>query len=209
MLFRSSHHTTMAFKTGFQMRRNRRSSTAPQRRGVYNILEKKRFALVSTTNSNVTAGVVNNLTNGIIQGDDINQRSGDQIRIISHKLHVRASAVTVSQTFRFIWFRDNMNRGTTPTVTEVLNTANFMSQYSPAPLQQKRFTILRDFSLNCNLTGESIKSRTVQLPGMDVYYNAATAVAAANGPGALFLLTIGDSITGLFDFSYEPVYTDA
>ena len=178
-------------------------------RGVQRSLEHKRFALVSTTNTNATAGVVNNLTNGIIQGDDINQRSGDQIHIVSHKLHVRASAITVSQTFRFIWFRDNMNRGTTPTVLEVLNTANYMSQYSPAPLQQKRFTILRDFSLNCNLTGESIKSRTIQLPGMDVYYNAATAVAAANGPGAIFLLTIGDALTGLFDFSYEPVYTDA
>lgn len=176
---------------------------------VYQMLEKKRFALVSTTNTNATAGIVNNLTNGIIQGDDINQRGGDQIRIISHKLHVRASAITVSQTFRFIWIRDNMNRGTTPTVTEVLNTANFMSQYNPAPLQQKRFTILKDFSLNCNLTGESIKSRIIEIPGSVVYYNAQTAVAAANGPGALFLLTIGDAITGLFDFSYEPIYVDA
>lgn len=176
---------------------------------VYQMLEKKRFALVSTTNTNATAGIVNNLTNGIIQGDDINQRGGDQIRIISHTLHVRASAVTVSQTFRFIWVRDNMNRGTTPSVTEILNTANFMSQYNPAPLQQKRFTILRDFSLNCNLAGESIKSRTINIPGSVVYYNAQTAVAGANGPGALFLLTIGDSITGLFDFSYEPIYVDA
>jgi hypothetical protein len=192
-----------------QSKRAKLPKSRPMQRMVMYQLERKRFALVSTTNTNATAGIVNNLTNGIVQGDDINQRSGDQIRIVSHELKVRASAVTVSQTFRFIWFRDNMNRGTTPTVTEVLNTANFMSQYSPAPLQQKRFTILRDFSLNCNLTGESIKSRTITLPGANVFYNGATAVAGSNGPGALFLLTIGDSLTGLFDFSYEPVYTDA
>jgi Na+-transporting NADH:ubiquinone oxidoreductase subunit NqrF len=173
------------------------------------VLEKKRFALISNGNSNATAGIVNNLTNGIIQGDDINQRSGDQIHIMSHTLKVRASAITVNQTFRFIWFRDNMNRGTTPTVTEVLNTANYMSQYAPAALQQKRFTILRDVMLNCNVNGESIKSRSISIPGGVVYYNGATAVAASNGPGALFLLTIGDSLTGLFDFSYEPIYTDA
>lgn len=173
------------------------------------LLEHKRFALVSVNNSNTTAGIINNLSNGIIQGDDINQRSGDQIRIKSHRLMVRSSAITVNQTFRFIWFRDNMNRGTTPTVLEVLNTASFMSQLAPAPLQQKRFTILADFQLDCNVAGEAIKSHVMNISGSNVFYNGATAVAASNGPGALFLLEIGDSITGLFDFSYEPIYTDA
>lgn len=173
------------------------------------MLEHKRFALISNTNSNATAGIVNNLTNGIIQGDDINQRSGDQIRIKSHRLVVRASAVTVNQTFRFVWFRDNMNRGTTPTVLEVLNSANFMSQLAPAPLQQKRFTILADFQLDCNVAGEAIKSHVLNVGGTNVFYNGATAVAASNGPGALFLLEIGDSLTGLYDFSYEPIFTDA
>jgi len=102
-----------------------------------------------------------------------------------------------------------MNRGTTPTVLEVLNTASFMSQLAPAPLQQKRFTILADFQLDCNVAGEAIKSHVMNISGSNVFYNGATAVAASNGPGALFLLEIGDSITGLFDFSYEPIYTDA
>jgi hypothetical protein len=172
-------------------------------------VELKRFPLISNTNTNATAGIVNNLTNGIIQGDDINQRSGDQVRIFKHTLRVRATAITVSQTFRFIWFKDNTNRGTTPTVTEVLNSANHMSQYNPAPMQQHRFTILKDFVLNCSLTGESIKERIVTLPGHLVNYNGQTAVAGANGPGAVFLLVIGDSLVGLYDFAYEAVYTDA
>lgn len=170
--------------------------------------EIKRYVQVSNTNANATAGTIQNLSNGIVQGDDLNQRAGDQIRMVKHILHVRGSAITVSQTFRFIWFKDNTNRGTTPTVLEVLNTANYMSQYAPAPLQQARFSILADFMLNCNLSGESIKSRKVSLPGKLVSYNGATAVAASNGPGAVFLLVIGDSITGLYDFSYEVHYTD-
>lgn len=190
-------------------RNQSRKSNRFRNRPLERWLEHKRFALVSTTNSNATAGIVNNLTNGIIQGDDINQRSGDQVLIKFHKLTIRASAVTVNQTFRFIWFRDNMNRGTTPGVTEVLNTANFMSQLAPAPMQQKRFTILADFQLDCNVAGEAIKSKVLGQGGTSVYYNGATAVAASNGPGALFLLEIGDSLTGLFDYSYEPIYTDA
>lgn len=173
------------------------------------IFERKRFALVSTNNTATTAGIVNNLTNGIVGGDDISQRSGDQIHILSHTYTVRSSAITVNQSFRHILFRDNMNRGTTPTVLEVLNTANFMSQYNPTSLQQKRFTILADFMLDCNVAGESIKSRTIRLPGQVVFYNGQTAVASANGPGAIFALEIGDSLTGLYDFSYEPIFVDA
>ncbi|CAA24714.1 coat protein [Satellite tobacco mosaic virus] len=190
---------------------NRRKSATMRavKRMINTHLEHKRFALINSGNTNATAGTVQNLSNGIIQGDDINQRSGDQVRIVSHKLHVRGTAITVSQTFRFIWFRDNMNRGTTPTVLEVLNTANFMSQYNPITLQQKRFTILKDVTLNCSLTGESIKDRIINLPGQLVNYNGATAVAASNGPGAIFMLQIGDSLVGLWDSSYEAVYTDA
>lgn len=199
---------------------NRRFSRRPKRRGsklvtasdVRNIIrsqaEKKRFVVVSVTNGNTTAGSVTNLSNGIIQGDDLTQRAGDQIRMVRHILAVRATAITVSQTFRFIWLKDNTNRGTVPTVLEVLSNVNFMAPYQPAPLQQSRFTILADFKLNCSLTGESIKSRELSLPGKLVSYNGATAVAASNGPGAVFLLVIGDSNTGLWDFSYEAHYTD-
>lgn len=194
-------------------KRTKTSRSALSRRDVAQMImarqELKRFPLVNTANTNATAGVVQNLTNGIIQGDDISQRTGDQIRIVKHTLRVRATAITVSQTFRFIWFKDNTNRGSTPTVLEVLNTASHMSQYNPISLQQKRFTIFNDFVLNCSLTGESIKERVITRKGHVVNYNGATAVAASNGPHANFLLVIGDSLTGLYDIGYEAVYTDS
>ena len=139
--------------------------------------ELKRFVLISSGNSNSTAGVVNNLTNSIVQGDDLNQRTGDQIKVQKHVLHVKASAITVNQSFRFILFKDNNNRGSTSTVGEVLNSANYLSQYNPVTKQQHRFTILHDFMLNCNVAGESIKSRVVKSKGHRVSYNGSTAVA--------------------------------
>lgn len=187
---------------------SRKATIADVKSIVRGLAETKRYVQLSNANSNTTAGTVLNLSNGIVQGDDINQRSGDQIRMARHQLHVRASAITVNQTFRFIWFKDNTNRGTTPAVLEVLNTANYFSQYNTVNLQQHRFTILQDLSLDCSINGESIKSKMLSKKGKLVSYNGATAVAASNGPGATFLLVIGDSLTGLFDVAYEVHYTD-
>jgi hypothetical protein len=170
--------------------------------------EIKRYVLLSTGNSNTTTGNVINLSNGIVQGDDITNRAGDQIRMIRHQLHVRGSAITVNQTFRFIWFKDNTNRGTTPSVIELLNSASYFAQYNPVTLQQSRFTILGDLSLDCSINGESIKSKMLNRKGKLVSYNGATAVAGSNGPGAVFVLVIGDSLTGLYDIAYEAHYTD-
>ena len=189
-------------------RRTKYTTASDVRNIIIGNAEQKRFVSISSSNSNSTAGVVNNLTNGIVQGDDLNMRTGDQIKVQRHTLNVKASAITVNQCFRFILFKDNTNRGSTPGVTEVLNTANYLSQYNPVTKQQCRFTILHDFMLNCNVAGESIKSRIVRPKGHRVSYNGSTAVAASNGPGAIFLLCIGDSLTGQFDFSYEAIYLD-
>lgn len=183
-------------------------TTKDVRNIIRGVSEVKRFTLVNTLNLNATAGTVLNLSNGIIQGDDVSQRAGDKIRMTKQMLRVRASAITVSQTFRFIWFKDNTNRGTTPGVTEVLNSANFMAQYNPVTMLQHRFTILKDMVLDCNLSGESIKHLVVQHGGTSCFYNGATAVAASNGPGAIFLLVIGDAITGTWDVGYEAHYLD-
>nr|QYA72311.1 coat protein [Tobacco albetovirus 3] len=203
-------------QTNMTKRQKRTQTTRSVRslttRDVRNIIrgeaETKRFVLVNTLNLNSTAGTVLNLSNGIIQGDDISQRAGDKIRMTKQILRVRATAITNSQTFRFIWFKDNTNRGTTPSVTEVLNSASFMAQYNPVTLLQHRFTILKDVELDCSLSGESIKHLVMTHGGTSCFYNGTTAVASANGPGAIFLLVIGDSIVGTWDVGYEAHYLD-
>lgn len=192
-----------------QIKRSQFTTSAEVRQIIRSLAEVKRYAQLSTANVPAAAGSVLNLTNGIIQGDDINQRSGDQIRFTKQILRVRFSAVVANQTVRFIFFKDNTNRGTTPAVTEVLNSASVMSQLNPVTMLQKRFTILADVNLSCSLNGEAIKERVVNLRSKyPVYYNGATAVATANGPGSTFVLAIGETASGLYDVSYEAHYLD-
>lgn len=197
---------------GGMKRRSRASSRNVTIRDVKNLLkstaETKRFVTSSTGVASTTVGTVVNLTNGIVQGDDINQRAGHTIKLTKNKLHFRATALLTSQSFRLIVFKDMTNRGTTPAVTEVLNSANFMVMYNPTTVQQGRFKIIRDVTLDCNLNGEAIKHIYVTWKGTSCFYNGATAVAASNGPGALFFLMIGEAGSGLFDYSYEAQYLD-
>ncbi|UTQ50799.1 MAG: 21.8 kDa coat protein [Tomato albetovirus 1] len=176
---------------------------------VAGMAETKRFALANTANVPAAAGTVINLTNGVIQGDNVNERSGDKIKLTKQILRVRFSAVVASQTVRFILFKDNTNRGTTPAVTELLNSASLMSQYNPTTMVQQRFTVLADVSLNGNLNGEAIKERVISRNSKySVYYSGGTAIATANGPGATFVLVIGETASGLFDIGYEVHYLD-
>lgn len=171
--------------------------------------EVKRYPQLSTANVPAAAGTVQNLTNGIVQGDDVIQRSGDKIRILKQILRVRFSAVVANQSVRFLLFKDNTNRGTTPAVTELLNSASVVAQYNPVTMLQRRFTVIADVTLSCSLNGEAIKERTItSKKGYPVYYNGATAVSTSNGPGSTFCLIIGETASGLYDVAYEVHYTD-
>lgn len=173
-------------------------------------VELKRFVLLSTANVPAAAGTVINLSNGIVQGDDGNNRSGNLINVKRQILRVRFSAVAASQTVRFIFFKDNNNRGTTPAVLELLQSASLMSQFNTTVSLQHRFSILHDISISGNLNGESIKERVINNKRTyPIYYDASTAVAAANGPGATFVLVIGETASGLYDIAYEVHYGDA
>jgi hypothetical protein len=195
-----------------KMTRRRGPNKPVTLRDVKNLLEStaelKRFVTSNTGIASTTVGTVVNLTNSIVQGDDLNQRSGDQIKIVKNTLHFRATAVTTSQSFRVIIFKDLTNRGSTPAVTEILNSANYMVMYTPTPMQQSRFKIYADFMLDCNINGETIKHKYVTWKGTKCFYNGSTAVATANGPGALFFLLIGEAGSGLWDWSYQATYHD-
>lgn len=180
------------------------------RRILENQAEKK-TQIVSNSGVGVTAvGTMINLSNNVIQGDDLNNRSGDKINVVGTRLLMRAVALVNSQTIRFILVSDNFNQGTTPAVTDVLNAASFIGNYNQTlVVQQKRFTIHGDWAVDVNINGESVKSlvKTFGRTGA-IFYNGATAVASSNGRRACFLLVIGSSATGTYDFSWEVRYTD-
>lgn len=158
-----------------------------------------------------SSGAVINLTNNIVEGDTVSNRSGEKVTILSMNMKFRFLAITNDQSARFIIFRDLQNNGTTPTVTEVLPTTGLLSHYSDVRYQQQhRFSILFDQILDCSLQGPTVKTVVTQIrKRMPVYYNGATAVATSNGKGATFLLVIGSLNTGVYDYDIQTVYNDS
>lgn len=195
-----------------KMNRNKRLNVGSLVRAtMLSMQERKAF---STQISGVIvspSGLMINLTNGIVEGADINQRSGTTIRIV--RMHFRHSfaASANDQSARFILFRDNMNAGTTPSISDVLPTSGYLSHFSDVrEIQQKRYTILYDKTVDVSNTGPSRISNKAEIRyNSNVYYNAPTAVVGANGKGAVFLLVIGSFNTGVYDYDWQCEFTDS
>lgn len=189
---------------------SKRSISEQVRRAIVQRAEKKVGVTGNTTVGITTAGTVINLSNNIVQGDDFFQRTGDKIFIQKVLLKMRGVALVGSQTIRFIFLSDRFNQGTTPAVGDILQAANFIATYNQLTVvQQKRFVIHGDWSLDCNFAGEAIKSITKTYGEMgSIFYNGSTAVAASNGKGSQFLLVIGSAATGTYDFNWEGTFTD-
>jgi hypothetical protein len=157
-----------------------------------------------------STGTMIGLSVNVAQGDNFDNRTGDKITYTHTLVKTRFTAVTTSQSARFILFSDRFNQGTTPAITDLLQTNNFIAGYNQLTVvQQKRMVIHRDWTVDCNIAGETIKSTTFTLGRTgSIYYNGTTAVAASNGRGALFLLVIGSASTGLYDLMVESKYVD-
>lgn len=206
----------MAFK---KMNRKNRNGNGSQDNRIANIarkvfdkrVEKKVWSVqLNSTTSSIT-GVVHSLTLGIIEGDDITNRSGTVIRLARLRMLYRGAAVTTSSSLRFILFRDMFNQGTLPSVVELLPANNLTSQYSDVrEMQQNRFHIVHDHMMDVNVNGRTVvtKQFDLNIEGK-VYYNGTTAVATANGRGALFLLVIGATNNSVYDVTSQVIFTDA
>lgn len=188
-----------------------RNVTQQIERAILRRAEHKNYINQQLATVVATAGAVINLSNTIIQGDNYNNRSGNTIRLFHQKLLINVAAVINSSTNRFILVRDLENNGNTPVVTDILDAASFVAGYSSLEtVQQRRFVILKDWVTNNNINGEQRTSLTyTNSQPAKVYYNGPTAIASANGKGALFLLAIGSGSTAVFDFSWHGHYTDS
>jgi hypothetical protein len=181
---------------------------------VSRILERKaeqKVTIAASIGATIAStGTMIGLSVNIAQGDNFDNRTGDKITYTHSLVKTRFSAVATSQSARFILFSDRFNQGTTPAITDLLQTNNFIAGYNQLTVvQQKRMIIHRDWTIDCNIAGEAIKSVTFTLGRTgSIFYNGTTAVAASNGHGALFLLVIGSASTGLYDLMVESKYID-
>jgi len=191
---------------------SRHHSLAKQIRAVMEAeAETKVNSLITVANTVSNVGTVFNISNNIVEGDDVFNRAGTKVALKEIRLYYRCFAVVSSQTFRFILFHDNFNQGTTTTAAELLPALSYISQFSDVrQLQQKRFTIVDDWHADSNLNSDLIISHVRNIKThKSIFYNGATAVAASNGAGALMLLVIGSSSTGTFDFRVQMLFNDS
>jgi len=158
-----------------------------------------------------SSGTVINVSNNIVEGDTVSNRSGEKITILTMNFKFRFLAVTNDQSARFVLFRDLQNNGTTPTVTEVLPTTGLLSHYSDIRYhQQHRFSVIFDKIIDCSVQGPSVQTLSSQITRrMPVYYNGISTGSTSNGKGATFLLVIGSLSTGVFDYDIQTVYNDS
>ena len=171
---------------------------------------------VATSFINTVAGSVVALTQACSQGDNINNRSGDVIfpSMIHMNLSLLSGVASTNSLHRVVVFQDMFNQGAIPAVGDVLESGVYNGTYTLVLRQQKRFKILYDKMHGVVGQAESAATHLqlkLKLKGA-IKYNGAANVAASNGPGAIFFLTLTDSVvvsTALVSFYANTFYTDA
>lgn len=108
--------------------------------------EEKKFDDTQGSASFTSSGSIFSLGT-VDQGNGVNQRIGNKIKLTGLNVRVRvyASTSSAAETFRMIIFKDNQDRGVAPLITDLLENNQVES-----PLKQSnmgRFRILADRTL--------------------------------------------------------------
>nr|WRQ64678.1 structural protein [Riboviria sp.] len=180
---------------------NRKQSRKSVRATVNSILldraeHKYRTETHATATTSTAAGISHALSRPIVEGDEVDQRSGRQIRHIGSELRfsVNLPSAAISGVFRYIWVIDRLNNGVDVAVTDVLESASVTSGYNTNALISKRFIILKDVSQSMVVasTTQHVTPVITTRRSYNIHFSGATNVAASNGVGAQFLITITD-----------------
>ncbi len=213
--------------SGVLMRnRRRRVSNANPRneiravvRGVLqHVQEQKRQDAAIATTDLVTAGLVQPITQHIIQGDSLSTRDGSaiilrELDIIWHSLR-GGPVVGAPALYRIIIFVDTMNTGVLPAVTDVLQAADPRSGYNVANLVNGRFKFLVDehiATVSETVTENNIRRYRLKL-NKKVTYLGSTFTTASNGKNSVWCLTITDisvAVTTQNTLNFALHFTDS
>jgi hypothetical protein len=175
-------------------------------------VELKRSVVAFTGLTTSTAGSITPITQGIVQGDTVSTRDGNQLLVmrlvVRHNLVIN-TGVQCSQ--RVIIFWDNQANAAQPVVTDVLDSASFITGFNIPNAQSNRFHILHDEFIVTSLNGANSGVDHVWTFPLHhkVTYTGTTNVATANGKGAMYILYIADNANALFGTSLEVSFTDA
>lgn len=173
----------------------------------------KYLTTIVGTTSGTLAGTVHAISQSIVQGDNIDQRSGDKITLQKISLRLLQTAITASSTLRVILFTDTKANGSVPTVGDVLTSAAVTGSLTSVNLLKNRFHVLYD-AIKPMVIGGSNQTvvHDIQLKqNLNVYYQDSTNIAGANSANALFMLVISDTggaTAPTYFFSCQMTYSD-
>lgn len=173
--------------------------------------EVKELVQVQTAFSVTNTGNVLNLV-PIAQGDGISQREGNAIRLKSLTMRHAFQhniAGDINQFVRVILFCDKQQiADTSPSVTDVLETASYLAPYSLA--SKGRFSILHDkyFRLNANTHNGLAMTKKRKMTQLVRYNSSATTDIQKNG---IYILLISSQATANYpadEFQTNVKYID-
>ncbi len=154
--------------------------------------EDKMFDTTQSTSPD-NAGIVLGLS-FIRQGTAWNQRVGNSIRLLKWIFRASARSKDLSpqtSAIRAIVFSDMNNNGTFPNVTDVLESASYLSPYNHTFLQ--RFAVIMDRLFPLSLGGDPHFALEVEEPvNFHVYYDGDSGTNAMYRNNNVFLLLISD-----------------
>lgn len=142
-------------------------------------------------------------------GDTYNTREGLSIKCISHLLRLTAVMnVSAEQTFvRLIIFRDEEQRSSTPTGSEVLEVAtDYLSPINH--VNGRRFTIMRDHTINLTKTYNAKLYKNFSKAQFHVKYSGVNSTDTKEGNLYLLIITDQSTDTPLIDFDSRLRYVD-
>lgn len=151
--------------------------------------EIKKFTDTFTLTA-VSTGSITQLTGNIAQGNNINNRSGDQIKL--HKFEFSqtlTSGLASAEYIRVIFFMDHWNDGTTPVVADVLNASTVTSFQNFANEQSKRFKILSDLVFHSDAVGTGVTHASKQTHKLGTVVNYLGS-GLTNGHNQIFMLLV-------------------
>lgn len=172
-------------------------------KGMINV-EKHRHVITASGTTVNTSGGITSLV-GIAQGDDQADRTGNSILVkgIALKMAVRIHASATASIVRIIFFIDTQQEeDTSPTVTDVINTANPLAPLSRARIG--RFKILKNYILNLSAqkTPQVVINKYIKMHH-HVRYNSSTSSDIQKG--GIYMLIISNEATNTPQYDKQTI----
>lgn len=171
------------------------------------LTERKIHTLATGSTISSAAGTIIPITQSLVQGDNITNRSGDKVTMksLKVKLQFQLNVLSNSQTIRYILFADTMANRAVPAVTDVIVSATVTSLYEPINLLKRRFHVFADITKTLVLTAQS---QAIHLDlsfkkEMPIYFGDPGNVAVANSKNALFMLVVTDATSNAPSFAVD------